>query len=110
MKTFLNPEPFKVEVQNVKGEIKQLVAKNISSEGYEELTKILEGKIIVENPDGTKTEKSKSAFVMMREQMAFIFGGVEQDYKEYDNRIIRDVLNYFNVEMANPIKAREEVN
>ena len=44
----------------------------------------------------------EKSFLVLQEQMAYIFGGDKEEYEKYTPKLIRDVLNYVTEEIVNP--------
>lgn len=92
MKRFENPPPIEIEIMDLDGNVKRLKARNMSSKDAEGMAVIME----------TFAKDNKTS--VANRQMAFIFGGEEKDYENYDMRIITAALNYFTEEMNSPLK------
>lgn len=94
MKRYSNvPNPIQFEIQDLNGEYKVITAKSLSINDMQELTKM---------------DKDKDPFESMKKQMAFVFGGKPEDYKNYDTRIIKQVILDYSSELQNPIVAQDQ--
>jgi hypothetical protein len=93
MKKISKPEPIEFEIEDCNGNTKILSCKTVTNEMYEKISQCY--------------KEDKNAFVVNREQMAIIFGGVESDYLQFDQRQIKAVLNGFNEIMSGPIQPQD---
>lgn len=97
MKKISRPKPIEFEIEDAYGNKAVLSCKSVTSAMYERITQTY-------NKTG---EEEKNIFLINREQMAIIFGGIESDYLNYDQRVIKQVLDGFNEEMRGPIQPQE---
>lgn len=82
-------EKIEVEVQNLKGEYKVLTAKTLTANDMQKIVDV-------------SIDDSIKAFDKMKIQMSMFFGGKEEDYNNYDVRILRAVINDLQVDLQNP--------
>lgn len=102
MKRYENPPAIEFEIMDIKGDVKKITARNMTSkDGLKMDALITEHERLVEASLNDKTINSGS---LANKQMAFIFGGKEEDYENYNVKIIASVLKDFTEEMKNPLK------
>lgn len=101
MKTFSdNLKPIEVELIDNKGNSIKKIARFLSVGDCEEISKKYTGA-----GDDITGEKS---FKILREQMAYIFGGKAEEYRKYSPKLVKDVLAYITNEIVNPTKEIQE--
>lgn len=96
MPDFLNPKPIEINIETLQGVKNTLVLKNVTDEMINEIDSVLL------NP--ANGVKELTITERLREQMRIIFGGRAEDYANYDIRVLKDVLNFVNQQIANPTK------
>lgn len=95
IKTFSdNIEPVQVELIDNKGNKITKTAKFLSNNEVRKM-----GKLYDELKDEQSTDKSLR---ILQEQMAFIFGGKEEDYGKYSPMLMKDVIAFVIGEVINP--------
>jgi hypothetical protein len=87
-KEFLNPEPVKIKVQDIKGEIHELEKKNVS---LAELDKMW--KAVKENDTNMKVYGI---------QLAVHYGTPENFWNNFSARVLKDLLKETNEAMSDP--------
>lgn len=92
MKRFENPPAIEIELMDLDGKVQRLKAKSMTSKDIDSMTALI-----------NEFEKGGQIGSVANKQMAFIFGGKEEDYQKYDVRVIKAALEYFKQEMQNPL-------
>lgn len=96
MKTYKNPEPYKIIVPTIEGAEKELTARTIVGNDFIKLQEIAE-----------KAQKSRNSHPINGavEQIEYIFGE-SRDWllKNVTGKILLDILQDFNREMLSPTK------
>jgi hypothetical protein len=96
MRTFCDDkwEPFKIKLVDRNGKEKELTAKFLSVKECKQISTMYK-----ETNDDQSGEKS---FLVLQEQMSFIFGGKKEDYEIYSPKLIKDVLAAVTKEILDP--------
>lgn len=86
---FVNPRRIEITVEKLDGSSAKLSCEHITTEMVREIGKAAE----TAERDGAKA---------LCQQMATFFGGKHEDYKEYDARVITQVIRWMTEQIKNP--------
>ncbi len=91
MKEFFEPQPIEIKIKKLDGSEVILKLERITSEMLKKINNI------GNRESGDILEEELSLV-----EMSIFFGGKPEDYKDYDIRIINNVISYISGEIGNP--------
>ena len=86
---FMNPKPIGVSVQKLDGNVVELECPKITTD-------------MVKSTQDAAKHADKDAGGALCEQMAIFFGGKKDDYKVFDARVIKRVIEWMSEQFKNP--------
>lgn len=86
---FLNPRKIEVEVQKLDGSSTHLECERITAE-------------MVQQTNKAASEAERDPAGSLCRQMMIFFGGSKDDYREYDARVLMQVIRWMTEQIRNP--------
>jgi hypothetical protein len=96
MKQFLRPKPIEIQIQNLSGENITLTMEEFTSEKTAIESQIIHNIITNQNKEGF------DVFDCLRDKLVNYFGHDNEFYKQFDQRLISQVIGFMNEQIKNP--------
>lgn len=95
IKTFLNPDIVRLDIEDITGKTHRLSSQVMTLEKNTQMQALIKG--VKDLPIAKVNQR-------IRKQLVIIFGNDEKFYENFDVRLLVKVLNYYTEQIKNPTK------